>query len=244
MTPVLAAIDGAAARLHGVDWEAVSAHLDAHGWALLPAVLDAGECDAIAAMYDDGERFRSHVVMARHGFGRGEYKYFAYPLPEPIAALRTRSVRPARAVRQSLERAHGRRGAVSCRPPRVHRTLPRGGADASDAAAASLRRRATTTACTRICTASTYSRSRWRSCSPSPGATSSAANSCSPSSARACSRASRSCRCGSGDGVVFAVSQRPVEGTRGTYRVKMRHGVSRLRSGRRHTLGIMFHDAQ
>jgi hypothetical protein len=79
----------AAARAAALDWRAAASHLDAYGWALLPRLLEPAECDTIAGLYDEEDAFRSHVVMARHGFGRGEYKYFAYPLPEPIAALRT-----------------------------------------------------------------------------------------------------------------------------------------------------------
>ena len=66
----------------------ISADLDAHGWALFEKLLTPADCDAIAAMYEDDSRFRSHIVMARHGFGRGEYKYFSYPLPDRIGALR------------------------------------------------------------------------------------------------------------------------------------------------------------
>jgi uncharacterized protein len=76
-------------RVKGYDWARVAEHLDAHGWATLPRLLTAGETDALADLYDDDRMFRSHVVMARHGFGRGEYKYFKYPLPEKISELRT-----------------------------------------------------------------------------------------------------------------------------------------------------------
>ena len=72
-----------------VDWAHVSTGLDAQGWAMLPALLGADACDAMAALYAASESFRSHVVMARHGFGRGEYRYFAYPLPPVVQHLRT-----------------------------------------------------------------------------------------------------------------------------------------------------------
>ena len=77
-----------ARRVSGRDWRALEAELDAHGAAVLAGLLTREECLAIASLYPDDRHFRSHVVMARHGFGRGEYKYFAYPLPEPLAALR------------------------------------------------------------------------------------------------------------------------------------------------------------
>ena len=75
-------------RTFSIDWEAVSAALDAQGNAVVEVLLSAAQCRALAALYDEEGRFRSRVIMARHGFGRGEYKYFAYPLPDPIAALR------------------------------------------------------------------------------------------------------------------------------------------------------------
>src|SRR5258706_13008237 len=76
-------------RVGMLDWTAVSMHLDEHGWAMVETLLTADECETIAGLYDDHGRFRSRVVMARHGFGRGEYKYFTYPLPDIVADLRT-----------------------------------------------------------------------------------------------------------------------------------------------------------
>ena len=76
-------------RVGAYDWPRIASHLDAHGWALLPKLLMANECATLAELYTDDRLFRSHIAMARHGFGRGEYKYFAYPLPEKVAALRT-----------------------------------------------------------------------------------------------------------------------------------------------------------
>jgi uncharacterized protein len=76
-------------RVGGFDWSKIASHLDAHGWALLPTLLTTDECSALAGLYGNDRHFRSHIVMARHGFGRGEYKYFAYPLPDMVVALRT-----------------------------------------------------------------------------------------------------------------------------------------------------------
>src|SRR5690348_13254615 len=73
----------------GFDWDAVAAHLDARGCAVLPRLLTPAACRELAALYGDDRCFRSRVIMSRHGFGRGEYKYFAYPLPERVAELRT-----------------------------------------------------------------------------------------------------------------------------------------------------------
>src|SRR3989441_2944123 len=75
-------------RVEAVDWASASTHLDGYGWAMLRKLLTADECETIAGLYEDDRRFRSHVVMARHGFGRGEYKYFTYPLPDIVADLR------------------------------------------------------------------------------------------------------------------------------------------------------------
>ncbi|HYG42344.1 MAG TPA: 2OG-Fe(II) oxygenase, partial [Bordetella sp.] len=79
----------AADRLATLDWPALATALDGHGHAVLPALLDAGECEQLSDGYADDARYRSRVVMARHGFGQGEYKYFAYPLPELVTQLRT-----------------------------------------------------------------------------------------------------------------------------------------------------------
>ena len=76
-------------RVQDLDWPALSADLDANGWAILKSLLSADECALISDLYNDERRFRSHIIMARHGFGRGEYKYFSYPLPDLIAGLRT-----------------------------------------------------------------------------------------------------------------------------------------------------------
>src|SRR5262245_26839044 len=78
-----------AERVAAFDWQRLAADLDAHGCAIMPALLSPQECAALAAIYAADEPFRSRIVMARHGFGRGEYKYFAYPLPEVVARLRS-----------------------------------------------------------------------------------------------------------------------------------------------------------
>jgi hypothetical protein len=76
-------------RADAIPWDAVSSALDAEGWALLPQLLSAAECDQVSGLYDSGQGFRSQVNMARHGFGRGEYRYFSYPLPPLVHELRT-----------------------------------------------------------------------------------------------------------------------------------------------------------
>ena len=95
-----------------IDWSTVSADLNAQGWAVLPKLLSANECDSVAARYDQDAEFRSHVIMARHGFGRGEYKYFAYPLPSLVEELRTDLYPlPLATSRSALAASGGRRRA-------------------------------------------------------------------------------------------------------------------------------------
>ena len=150
----------------------------------------------------------------------------------------------ARRCRQPLERADGARAALSRRARRLSQALPRGRARRSRRRCCCNTARATTIACIRTSMATSCFRCRSRSCCRGRARISPAASSCSPSSARACSRAPKSCRCAQGEGVIFPVHHRPVQGTRGVYRVNMRHGVSRLRGGKRHTLGIIFHDGK
>ena len=209
---------------------------------MLPGLLDAGECAALSRLYDDDARFRSRIVMARHGFGRGEYKYFAYPLPPLVPACARRCIRASRRWPTGGTRRWGWTWPTPTRTRRSSRSVMRPGRrDPRRCCCATSR--ATSTRCTRTCTGRWCSRCRSPSCSRSRSATSRAASSCSPSSVRGCSHAPRSCRSRQGDAVIFAVHHRPVAGTRGTYRVNLRHGVSRVRSGLRHTAGIIFHDA-
>ena len=230
-------------RIHRVDWPGASAHLDAHGWALLPKLLTAAECDALAGLYDDDRLFRSRVIMARHGFGRGEYKYFAYPLPAPVAALRAalypRLVPVANRWNQSmgsdvqypdrhdefLRRCHD---AGQTRPTPLLLQYGTGDfnalhQDLYGEHAFPLQVAILLSEPERDFTGGEFVLTEQRP--------------------RMQSRA-EVVPLRSGDGVVFAVHNRPVQGTRGMYRVNLRHGVSRLRSGHRHTVGIIFHDAK
>jgi hypothetical protein len=233
---------GSAVRETTVDWSLASSDLEAAGWALLPKLLSPAECDRIAGLYESDEGFRSRVVMARHGFGRGEYRYFAYPLPALVHALRT-AIYPHLAP--IANRWHERM-ATGTRFPAQHsdflercrrggQTLPTplllqyGPGDYNCLhqdlygehvfplqLAVLLSEPGEDFAGGEFVL--TEQRPRMQS--------------------RAAVVPLRK-----GDGVVFAVNSRPVRGTRGEYRVTMRHGVSAVRSGRRHTLGIIFHDA-
>ena len=88
---------------NSVDWTAISDALDAEGWAVLPRLLDPSQCRELAGLYDAEDRFRSHIVMARHGFGRGEYKYFSYPLPGVVANFHWRDLGDAGETTKQLQ---------------------------------------------------------------------------------------------------------------------------------------------
>jgi uncharacterized protein len=220
-----------------------SSDLDAHGWAHLARVLAEPECGAFAAMYDDDERFRSHVVMARHGFGRGEYKYFRYPLPDRVARLRSElyarlaplanqwnermgiGVRYPDDHRDFLDRCH-RAGQTKPTP-----LLLRYGTDDYNCLHQDLYGEHVFPFQVAFLLAE-------------PGRDFTGGEFVLTEQRPRMQSRAEVVPLRQGDGVAFAVSHRPVQGTRGTYRVNLRHGVSRLRSGHRHTLGIIFHDAK
>ena len=229
-------------RIDAIDWTKLGAALDADGFAVIPKLLDAGECRGIAALYPDDKRFRSHVHMARHGFGRGEYKYFAYPLPALIAELRTALYPKLAAIANRWNEALGEavrfppehaaflkrcHGAGQTRPtPLLLQYVPGDynclhqdlyGEHVFPLQVATLLSEP----------GEDFSGGEFVITEQRP---------------RMQSRASV-VPLSQGDAVVFAVHHRPVQGTRGVYRVNLRHGVSVLHSGRRHTLGVIFHDA-
>jgi uncharacterized protein len=233
----------AATRAAAVDWAAVSAALDAHGSALVERILDPADCRTIAALYDDDDTFRSQVIMARHGFGRGEYKYFRYPLPPPIAALRTSlyerlaplanrwnermniAVRYPATHEQFIARCHA---AGQTRPTPLLLRYVDGDYNCLHQDLYGEHVFPFQVAFLLAEPGSDFTGGEFVLTEQRP---------------RMQSRAEVvSMR--QGDGVIFAVSHRPVDGSRGTYRVNLRHGVSRIRSGRRQTLGIIFHDAK
>ena len=230
-------------RVEAVDWASVSTHLDGYGWAILKTLLTADECEAIAGLYDDDRRFRSRVVMARHGFGRGEYKYFAYPLPDTVAALRAAlyqrlapianrwnesmsiDVRFPEGLAEFIRRCQK---AGQTRPTPLLLQYGAGDFNAlhQDVYGEHVFPLQTTILLSepeKDFTGGEFVLTEQRP--------------------RMQSRA-EVVPLRRGDAVVFAVHHRPVQGTRGTYRVKLRHGVSRLRSGHRRTVGVIFHDAR
>jgi hypothetical protein len=232
-----------ATRVANLDWERIGSDLDAYGCALTGALLAPDECAALAALYPSDTPFRSRIVMARHGFGRGEYKYFAAPLPETISALRTTLYPPLAAVAQRWNAAMG----IDVRYPAAH-------ADFLERCHAAGQTRPTPLLLQ-------YGPGDYNCLHQDlygehvfplqvafllsqPGTDFTGGEfTLTEQRPRMQSRV-EVVPLTQGQGVIFPVHHRPVQGTRGTYRVNMRHGVSRLRTGRRHTLGIIFHDAR
>jgi len=225
------------------DWPGLLKHLDTYGWAIFENLLTAAECETIAGLYDEDRHFRSHVVMARHGFGRGEYKYFAYPLPETVARLRAAIYPRLAPVANRWNESMG----VDVRYPDTHaafierchkagQTRPtplllRYAQDDYNALHQDLYGEHVFPLQMAILLSqpeTDFTGGEFVLVEQRP---------------RMQSRA-EVIPLRQGSGVVFAVHNRPVEGKRGTYRVNMRHGVSRVRSGNRHTVGIIFHDAK
>ena len=229
-------------NLDAIDWGRVEHDLDAQGQAVLPGLLDVATCGEVAAMYTQPDRFRSRVVMDRYAFGRGEYQYFAYPLPEPLAALRPALYARLRPVANRwnrvmdipvsypdrhedfLERCHA---AGQTRPTPL--LLQYGAGDYNclhqdlyGDHVFPLQVAVLLSAPGRDFTGGEFVMTEQRP--------------------RMQSRP-MVVPLGQGDAVVMAVHHRPVQGSRGPYRVQLRHGVSEVRSGHRHTLGLIFHDA-
>lgn len=225
------------------DWTAIEAALDREGWAVLPGLLSPQGCADLAAGYDTDALFRSTVTMARHGFGRGEYRYFAYPLPPPVSALRTALYPHLAAI---ANRWHARMG-LDRRFPASHGEFlaecHAGGQ--SRPTPLLLRYGPGDYNCLHQDLYGEHVFPLQAAILLSAPGTDFAGGELvlTEQRPRMQSRAAV-VPLMQGDAVVFAVNQRPMSGGRGDYRVTMRHGVSAIRHGRRHTLGIIFHDAQ
>jgi hypothetical protein len=244
VTKVTAAgVKSPAERVASCDWDAIGRDLNAFGCAVLPKLLDAHECQNLASLYPQEQHFRSHIHMARHGFGKGEYRYFKYPLPAIVGALR--GALYAHIV--PFANAWNERMNIAARYPNAHADylatchaagqlrptpllLQYGPGDFNclhqdlyGDLAFPLQATVLLSAPERDFTGGEFVLTERRP--------------------RMQSRV-EVVALEQGDAVVFAVHNRPVQGTKGAYRVDLRHGVSRLRSGRRHTLGIIFHDAK
>ena len=225
-----------------VDWAGVGRELDACGCAVIPGLLDAAGCEDYAAAYAQAGLFRSRVVMERHGFGRGEYQYFAYPLPAPLAALRRELYVPLAQVANRWQAALG----LEERFPATH------DAWLARCHAAGQLRPTPLLLQYREGDYNCLHQDLYGDCVfplqvavllSRPGVDFSGGEFVLTEQRPRMQSRAEVVPLGQGDAVVFPVHHRPVNGTRGPYRVTMRHGVSRLRGGTRHTLGIIFHDA-
>jgi hypothetical protein len=225
------------------DWAQVRADLDAHGCAVVNRLLDIDACRRIAGFYGDDTRFRSRVVMARHGFGRGEYKYFAYPLPEPVAHVRTTLY----AALAPIATAWNEQMGIDIRYPDDHAAYLKRCHRAGQTRPTPLLLRygAGDYNCLHQDVYGEHIFPLQVACLLSePGRDFTGGEFVLTEQRPRMQSRAEVVSLGQGDAVIFAVRHRPVAGSRGTYRVNLRHGVSRLRSGERFTLGIIFHDAQ
>ena len=231
-----------AQRVDAIDWRACAAELDGQGSAVIPQLLSAAECRSLAALYGRDQLFRSHVVMARHGFGRGEYRYFNYPLPAQIAQLRESLYARLAPVANAWNERLG-----------IEAHFPAGHAEFLARCHAGgqrlptpllLRYEAGDFNCLHqdlygehvfpLQVAILLSQ---------PGEDFEGGELVITEQRPRMQSRVEVLNLRQGDAAVFAVSHRPVEGARGSHRVNLRHGVSRIRRGERKTLGVIFHDA-
>jgi len=232
----------AEARVAAYDWRALASELDSYGCVVLPQLLSSAECSTIAALYSDESHFRSHVYMARHGFGKGEYRYFKYPLPGLLSGLRTALYPHLASVANEwngrmgiaehypddhasfLERCHA---AGQTRPTSLLLQYVPGDYNC-------LHQDLYGDLAFPIQVATLLSE---------PGVDFAGGEFVLTEQRPRMQSRAEVVSLLKGDAVAFAVHHRPVRGTKGNYRVNLRHGVSRVRSGMRHTVGIIFHDA-
>lgn len=225
-----------------LDWQQIEADLNQHGCAVVPGLLGADTCAALAGHYDEAAHFRSRVVMQRHGFGRGEYQYFAYPLPAVVADLRQQLYGPLAGIANRWQAAMG----LETRFPVEHgEFLARcHAAGQLRPTPLLLRYRAGDYNCLHqdLYGEQVFPLQLAVLLSRPQGDFTGGELVLTEQRPRMQSR-TEVVPLTQGDAVIFPVFHRPVNGTHGSYRVQMRHGVSRVRSGLRHTLGIIFHDA-
>ena len=225
------------------DWDRVARDLDARGNAVLEQLLSPDECRAVAALYPRADLFRSRVVMARHGFGRGEYQYFNYPLPELIAGLRTALYSHLAPLADRWNEAMG----IDVRYPREHADFIARchAAGQSKPTPLLLQYHTDDYNCLHQ---DVYGEHLFplqvAVLLSEPGRDFTGGEFVMTEQRPRMQSRAEVVPLRQGDAVVFTVRNRPVQGSRGVYRVNHRHGVSRIRSGQRHTLGIIFHDAQ
>ena len=227
-------------RIAALDFPGMAAALDERGCATTGPLLSPAECQALTARYD-GEGFRAHIIMARHGFGRGEYKYFAAPLPPEVTALRQGLYAGLAPVARAWS---ARLGGPDYPPTHAEYIAACHLAGQTRPTPLLLRYGPGDYNCLHQ---DLYGEMHFplqvAFLLTDPGEFTGGEFVLTEQRPRMQSRA-EVITLRQGEGVVFAVNERPVRGGRGDYRVKLRHGVSRLRSGTRHTLGVIFHDAR
>ena len=230
-------------RLAAIDWSAAARALDDRGFAQLEGLLSAEECREIAGRYDDAGRYRSTIVMTRHGFGEGEYKYFAYPLPGIVASLRQAAYPHLAGVANRWAAMLGEEGRYPDSLDRFTRQCHAAG------------QRRPTPLILRY-EAGGYNRLhqdlygdlafplQMTILLSVPGREFAGGEFILAEQRPRMQSRAEVVPLARGDGVLFAVNERPVKSARGYYRARMRHGVSTVRRGQRTTLGIIFHDAK
>jgi uncharacterized protein len=231
-----------AARTQALDWNRAAQDLDAAGSAVLKGLLSPDECRSLAGLYPADDIFRSRVVMARHGFGRGEYKYFDYPLPEIIADLRTALYPRLAPIANRWNEALG----LDVRYPATHAEFIARCHEAGQRKPTPLllQYQAGDFNCLHQDVYGEHVFPLQAAILLSqPGRDFTGGEFVMTEQRPRMQSRAEVVPLGQGDAVVFTVRSRPVQGTRGVYRVNLRHGVSRIRSGHRHTVGIIFHDA-
>jgi hypothetical protein len=224
------------------DWAKIAGALDAYGWARLPALLSEERCDELVDLYRDETRFRKQVIMGRHAYGRGQYRYFAYPLPPLVVQLRAGLYRRLLPIANCWNDRMG-----------IAQIFPDDHAAFIDRCHASGQSRPTPLLLK-------YGPDDYNCLHQdlygehvfplqaaillsAPGDDFEGGDFILTEQRPRMQSRAEVVPLAKGDAVIFAVHNRPVAGTRGSYRVNMRHGVGTVRSGRRYTMGIIFHDA-
>jgi hypothetical protein len=225
-----------------IHWPRVARELDAQGSAVIERLISPKECAALAGLYANDALFRSRVVMAKHGFGRGEYKYFSYPLPGLVGELRSALYPPLADIANRWNEEMG----IEARFPAKHSEFLKRchGAGQRRPTPLLLQYGAGDYNCLHQ---DLYGEHvfplQLTILLSQPGRDFAGGEFVMTEQRPRMQSRAEVVALGKGDAVIFAVRDRPVRGARGVYRVRLRHGVSRVRSGRRHTAGIIFHDA-
>jgi uncharacterized protein len=233
---------GVVSRIESLNWPQITNELNEQGSSLLKNVLTAEECVSLSSLYPNDDGFRSRVVMGRHGFGRGEYKYFNYPLPGTVQEMRTALYRELAPIANRWNKSMG----IEVQYPKEHIEFIQRCHDAGQSKPTPLLLQ--------------YGPGDYNCLHQDlygehvfpiqvaillsePGRDFEGGEFVLTEQRPRMQSRPEVVPLRQGDAVAFAVHHRPVKGTRGTYRVNLRHGVSRLRSGHRHTAGVIFHDA-